>query len=512
MIQQCECKEAAYNNGMSTLPLVIHSVAQVRALDAHAIEQLPVAGYTLMTRAGEASLKVLRSEWPLTQRLLVLCGFGNNAGDGYVLARLAMAAGLRVHVMAVGEPSLLKGDAKQAWQDFQAAGGIAHPWHAQELAHAESSHDVIVDAILGTGLSRPLSDEVLACVTAINRARAPVMALDVPTGLNADTGQVMGAAVQAYLTLTFVGLKQGFYVGEGPNYVGKLLFADLEIPPTFAEQVGHVMQRMSDDLVRQALPRRRRTAHKTMQGHVLIVGSGPGMSGAVRLSGEACLRSGAGLVSVATRPEHVTALVTGRPELMCHGISSAAELQPLLERADVIAIGPGLGQDEWAQSLWSAVSVSNKPLVVDADALNLLARNPRQCPHWILTPHPGEAARLLKCSTSDIQAARQQAARHLAEQYGGVIVLKGACTLVQCAGEVPVVCDRGNPGMAVPGMGDVLTGIIAGIVAQCGDLQLAAQAGVLVHAQAGDLAALRLGERGLLASDLFAHLPKCVNS
>ncbi len=496
---------------MSQLPLVIHNVAQVRAIDRYAIDSLGIAGYTLMMRAAEAALLTIRAEWPRATRLLIVCGAGNNAGDGYVLARLARAVRLQVNVLAVADPQRLSGDARQAFDEYLAQGGAVQPWQTECL----SDCDVLVDALFGTGLSRPLDTATCAVVQAINACGRPVLSLDVPSGLNADTGAVMGAAVRAWRTITFVGLKQGFYLAAGPNHVGKLLFDDLEIPASVAEQVGHVATRLDNAVVQQSLPRRSRTSHKGQQGHVLIVGGGLGMPGAVRLTGEACLRAGSGLVTVATRPEHVGSLVSGRPELMCRGVMSAAELEPLLKNADVIAIGPGLGQDAWAMELFTSVMATDTPLIVDADALNLLAKQPAQRvqladKNWVLTPHPGEAARLLSTSTAHVQEARMQSVHDLLQHYGGVVVLKGAGTLVADAQQLPSLCDRGNPGMAAPGMGDVLTGIIAGVAAQCGDLLLAARTGVYVHAVAGDMAA-RHGERGLLASDLFVHIPSCVN-
>jgi ADP-dependent NAD(P)H-hydrate dehydratase / NAD(P)H-hydrate epimerase len=495
---------------MSALPIAIHSVAQVRAMDRYAIDTLGIRGYTLMTRAGEAALTALRSEWPRATRVLVICGAGNNAGDGYVLARLAMAVRLQVEVIALTDPEVLIGDARQAWQDFVAQSGVAQSWNPDML----SAVDVVVDAIFGTGLSRPLEERLCECVRAINAADRPILALDVPSGLDADTGAILGAAVRAHRTISFVGLKQGFYLADGPNHIGKLLFDDLEIPSTAAAQVERVATRLDNAIVHQALPRRSRTSHKGQQGHVLVVGGGLGMPGAVRLTGEACLRVGSGLVTVATRPEHVSSLVAGRPELMCRGVMSAAELAPLLQAADVVAIGPGLGQDAWAKQLFKAVIATDKPLIVDADALNLLAQQAAVREHspgnWVLTPHPGEAARLLSTNTAHIQGARLQAVHELGDHYGGTIVLKGAGTLVWNRDQQLALCDRGNPGMAAPGMGDVLTGIIAGIAAQCRDLSLAARAGVYVHAVAGDMAA-RHGERGILASDLFVHLPSCVN-
>jgi NAD(P)H-hydrate epimerase len=242
----------------------------------------------------------------------------------------------------------------------------------------------------------------------------------------------------------------------------------------------------------------------------LVIGGNIGMPGAARMAGEAALRAGAGLVTVATRSENVAAIVGPRPELMCRGIANAEELTALIARADVLALGPGLGQDEWAQMMFATALTSARRTVIDADALNLLARAPRKSPHWILTPHPGEAARLLNKTTADVQRDRLGAAREIAARYGGVVALKGAGTLVVSADHLPAICDRGNPGMASPGMGDVLTGVIAGVVAQSSDLAAAARVGVLVHALAGDMAARR-GERGLLATDLFVHIPTCVN-
>lgn len=491
------------------LPTVIHTAAQVRALDAYAIETLGVPGYTLMTRAGAAALRVLRERWPRAKRIAIVCGAGNNAGDGYVLARLARQAGLKITVIAVFDPGTLRGDARTAWQDFCAAGGQPIAW----LDSAIEQADVIVDAIFGTGLSRPLDDSMCKHVRAINAARAPVLSLDVPSGLEADTGRVLGAAVHAQCTVAFVGLKLGFYLGDGPDCTGELRFDGLDIAPLDA-RVEAAATRLTESWLSTVLPPRSRLAHKGSNGHVLVVGGGAGMAGAARLAGEACLRVGAGLVTVATRSDNVAAIVGGRPELIVRAVEVTSELPTLLERADVVAVGPGLGQGEWAQSMFDAVLAGDKPLVVDADALNLLASHPRRRDNWVLTPHPGEAGRLLGCSAVEVQQDRLRAARELAARYGGIAVLKGARSIAMRAGTPPAICDRGNPGMATAGMGDVLTGVIAGLAAQLQDLWTASQAGMLVHAMAGDLAAERMGahvERGLIASDLFAQLPLCVN-
>jgi len=494
---------------MQPLPTFIYRTADVRAADRYAIEVLGVPGYTLMTRAGEAALTALRGQWPLARRVLVLAGPGNNGGDGYVVARFGRAAGLDVTLSApAGLP--LAGDAARAAADWRAAGGAVLPWTPVLLERT----DLVVDALLGTGLARAVGAPLAEVIGAVNAAGRPVVALDVPSGLDSDTGQVQGVAVRATVTVTFVGLKPGFFLGAGPEHVGRLVCDDLDVGDAAFAGAAPALRRIQEGELRALLPRRARTAHKGVNGHVLLVGGGPGMPGAVRLAGEAALRASAGLVTVATWPAHAAALAAGRPELICLPTESAAQLAAALAAADVIAVGPGLGRTRWAEELLAAVFAAGKPLIVDADALNLLAARPSSCGHWCLTPHPGEAARLLGVEVAGVQADRLAAVHALATRYGGVAVLKGAGTLVAAGTAVPWVCERGNPGMAAAGMGDVLTGVIAAIAAQQPDplaaLGQAAAVGVLVHAQAGDLAA-RGGERGILASDLNAQLPACVN-
>ena len=491
---------------MSSLPVAVHTAAQVRALDRHAIDDLQIPSYTLMTRAGEAALGALRSCWPSAQRIAVVCGPGNNGGDGYVLARLAREQRLEVVAVGLHEPARLQGDARRAYDDFLAAGGTVGSWHADCLR----GMDVIVDAIFGVGLSRPVDGVAAEAIAAINHSDARVLALDIPSGLHADTGEILGDAVRAERTVTFLGLKLGFYLGEGPNCVGVVMFDALELPAQALAYVEATALRIDEPEVAELLPPRRRTAHKGQQGSVLVIGGNIGMPGAARMAGEAALRAGAGLVTIATRNENVAAIVGARPELMCRGVNSAEELTALIARADVLALGPGLGQDEWAQTMFETALAKDRRVVVDADALSLLAQSPRKNAHWILTPHPGEAARLIGKTTAEVQHDRLGAAREIAARYGGTVVLKGAGTLVFSEEGLPAICDRGNPGMASAGMGDVLTGVIAGIVAQKAELAAAARVGVLVHALAGDMAARR-GERGLLATDLLAYLPTCVN-
>lgn len=491
---------------MPALPLELYTAAQLRALDRHAIETGHIPASTLMNRAGAAALRALRAAWPTARRIAVICGGGNNGGDGYVLARLARAAGLDVAVASSSEPARLRGEAQSACAECRAAGVSITPFDSRSLAAAE----VVVDAMFGIGLDRPLDEASCAIVAAVNASALPVLAVDLPSGLHADTGAVMGAAVQATRTITFIGLKVGCFLGAGPQVTGSLEYDSLETPAPPPGLLTPVAQRLDPSLIARVLPRRRRTAHKGDFGHVLIVGGGTGMAGAARLCGEACLRSGAGLVTVATRAAHALAISAARPELMCHGVEQAQALRALIERADVVAIGPGLGRDDWARAMLGVVLESAKALVLDADALNLLAEKPRQREDWILTPHPGEAARLLAVEAAVIQGDRLAALARLTERYGGVVVLKGAGTLVGSAGHIPALCDRGNPGMATAGMGDVLTGTIAALRAQTRNPWDAARVGVLAHALAGDAAAQN-GERGLIASDVISRLSACLN-
>jgi NAD(P)H-hydrate epimerase len=310
--------------------------------------------------------------------------------------------------------------------------------------------------------------------------------------------------------VTFVGLKAGLFLQDGVMCRGALEFADLGIAASLRETQPPLYRRIDDALLAAALPRRRRDAHKGDFGHLLIVGGGPGMPGAVRLCGEAALRCGAGKVSVATHPEHAVQIVTARPELMCHGIRTAEALAALVGQATTLVLGPGLGQDDWGREMYAASMAAERPTVLDADALNLLARDPQRRDDWVLTPHPGEAGRLLGSDGGSVQQDRPGALKALHARYGGTVVLKGAGTLLTAGGQSPFLCSSGNPGMASPGMGDVLAGVIGALLAQGLAAEQAAAAAVEVHARAGDLAA-QSGERGLLASDLLACLRQVIN-
>jgi hydroxyethylthiazole kinase-like uncharacterized protein yjeF len=491
-------------------PTAIYSAAQVRALDAWEIEKRQVPSFTLMTRAAEGALKILRARWPEARRVAVVSGAGNNGGDGYVLATLAKAAGLEALVLAATPPERLQGDARRAQAEWLAVGGAAHPFAADAL----SGCDVIVDGLLGIGLAGPPRPESRAVIRAINAARRPVLALDVPSGLDAETGAVHEAAVRADVTVCFVAFKSGLYLGAGPEHAGVVLLEDLGVVAPPLPQFAPLLRRIDEAEIAQHLPRRQRESHKGSHGRVVIIGGGMGMPGALRLAGEAAMRVGAGLVTVGGIPENLVAVTATRPELIYLPLTSSSNLEEALRGASVVAIGPGLGRGEWAQRLWTQVmKLEGIPVVMDADALNLLALSPVKLPpDWVLTPHPGEAARLLGRDTAAIQADRVGAVRELHQRYGAITVLKGAGTLVASGadGTDLSICERGNPGMATAGMGDVLTGVIAGLIAQLGDSDRAARLGVLIHALAGDSAA-QGGQRGLIASDVIGELRGWVN-
>jgi len=491
-------------------PTAIYSAAQVRALDAYEIEKRRVPGFTLMTRAADAALKILMARWPQARRIAVVCGAGNNGGDGYVLARLARAAGLEALVFAAAPPDKLTGDARRAQEEWLATGGSAHPFAADAL----SGSDLIVDALLGIGLTGALRPDALAVIRAINAAKRPVLALDIPSGVDADSGAVREAAVRAEITVTFVGFKSGLFLGAGAEHAGVVMLDDLGVVAPALPKFSPLMRRIDESEIAATLPRRPRESHKGSHGRLLIIGGGQGMPGALRLAGEAALRVGAGLVRVAGAVDNLAPVTSTRPELIYLPVSSITSLDEPMRATGVLAIGPGLGTGDWAQRLWMAALSAGVPTVADADALNILASSPVKLPtDWVITPHPGEAARLLGVDAAAVQGDRLGAVRELHSRYGAVTVLKGAGTLVAsgAAGAAEIaICERGNPGMATAGMGDVLTGVIAGLRAQCGDSAQAARIGVLVHALAGDSAA-QGGQRGLIASDVIAELRGWVN-
>ncbi|WP_431025755.1 NAD(P)H-hydrate dehydratase [Halomonas sp. H5] len=490
----------------------LYLAEQVRELDRRTIAA-GTEGFALMRAAAQAAYSVLRARWPEARRLSVLCGAGNNAGDGYVMAALAAEEGLAVQLLALRPVERLTGDAAKAAKaaELAATSGVTlTPWSAEVSLEGE----VIVDALLGTGLSGEVREPFLSAIARINAAERPVLAVDIPSGLCADSGAVLGAAVAASATVTFIGDKLGLHTGAGPARVGELRLKTLGVDAeTYADLVP-AARILTEALIGEALPPRPRDAHKGDFGHLLVIGGAPGFGGAALLAAEAAARLGAGKVSLATAPEHITASLVRCPEVMVHGVRGAPEAAPLLEAADAIVVGPGLGQGPWGQGLLQAALGAGKPLVADADALNLLARGRIEArpPAWILTPHPGEAARLLGGDTASVQADRAGSLRQLASRFAAVVLLKGAGSLVGEDDGAPLaLCPYGNPGMASGGMGDVLSGILGALLAQGLAPRLAAEAGMLLHARAADLAAQAEGERGLLAGDLASYARRLAN-
>ena len=478
-----------------------HTVAlydnqSLRDVEATAASALG-SSFALMERAGLAAWRHALARWPQAQRLVVICGTGNNGGDGYVLALHALRSGRDVHVVRLAQPRTEP--ARQACVEFEAAGG-----QCCDFSGGLPVADLILDALFGTGLAQAPDPESCRLINAMNASTAPVFALDVPSGVDADTGHVPGVAVCANSTLQFIASHRGLLTGASLDCCGQLDVASLEVDlaPVAASALALHVDALADWLKPRA-----RDSHKGINGHVLCVGGDHGSGGAVALCAQAALRSGAGLVSVATRTEHVAALLARQPEAMVAGIENPDAVSMLLRRAVVVAIGPGLGVGAWGAALWSVASTSGKALIVDADALNLLAK--QRCelpPESILTPHPGETGRLLGVETSVVQADRFTAAQQVAEHYGCVVVLKGAGTIVAAPDRTPCAIAAGNPGMAVGGMGDLLTGVIAALRAQRMGAFAAACCGALLHSVAGDKAASEGGERGLLPSDLLPHL------
>ncbi|MBU0806844.1 MAG: NAD(P)H-hydrate dehydratase [Gammaproteobacteria bacterium] len=478
------------------LPLPLFSAAQVRELDARLIAA-GTSGFELMSRAAHAIWRALRRRWPDAGVLTVLAGRGNNAGDGYLVAALALRAGWQVHVLAVGDPAQLQGDAARARDQALAAGVSIKLWEKRAELRG-----VVLDALLGTGLQGAVREPYAQVIRLLNASGLPVLAVDIPSGLCADTGQALGEAVRAGLTVTLIGLKLGLFTGQSADFRGALQFDDLQADPALVAAQAFTVQR----LVPISLPHlaaRSPLVHKGQLGHVLVVGGDRGFAGAGLLAAQSALRAGAGLVSLATRGEHVPAAQARLPEVMAAGVASANQLMALGANASVWVVGPGLGQGAWGRSLLSAAAASDAVQIWDADALNLLAQAVVQLPAGVvLTPHPGEAARLLCISSAEVQADRPAAARALAQRYQAVCVLKGAGTLIAAPDGGLWLCDRGHPAMAGAGLGDVLAGFIGALLAQGLAALPAAQLAVYLHACAGERLALQ--GRGLAASDLCA--------
>ncbi|SDU19421.1 NAD(P)H-hydrate dehydratase [Halopseudomonas salegens] len=490
-------------------PAALYSAAATRELDAALIAG-GISGLELMRRAADALWQALQARWPRAGVLTVFCGAGNNAGDGYLLAHQALAAGWEVSIYYLADPQRLQGDAATAWQRAAGAGIRIQAW-----APGQPLEGVLVDALLGTGITGEVRANVAAAIAAINASNLPVVAVDLPSGLDADTGRIGGIAVKAQLTVTFIAAKLGLLTAQGPDHCGELVFAPLaELPIETPAALARILDLPA--LLAQRPPRAR-SAHKGQFGHLLLLGGDQGMGGAIMLAAETALRSGAGRVSVLTRAEHVPALLARCPEVMVKAVTEAHQASELLARANALVIGPGLGQSTWSHSLLEQALSAGLPQILDADALNLIAADPglavKLDSRTLMTPHPAEAARLLGCTTAEVQDDRPAAVHALAQQYSCQVVLKGVGSLTTGLPSAPGVlglCRAGNPGMATAGMGDVLSGVCGALLAQGLPPATALQLAVLVHARAGDMAAEQ-GQWGLLASDLIMPVRRLLN-
>jgi NAD(P)H-hydrate epimerase len=464
---------------------------QVRELDQRAIAA-GISGFTLMQRAGTAACRNLRMLYPRARRITVVCGAGNNGGDGYIVAAEALKGGLEVRLLQVSGPA--SEVARQAADSWEQAGGVSTAFDPAGLADS----DLIVDALLGTGLGRPVRDAYEQAVRAINDHPAPVIALDIPSGLHADTGAIMGIAVRAELTLTFIARKTGLYTGAGREVSGRILFDSLDAPDFIYADMPADACETSVRQCQSWLPRRAADAHKGSSGSLLVVGGDLSMSGAVGLAGRTAYATGTGLVRVATRPENICQVTGMQPELLVDGVAQASELLTIIGKVNAQLLGPGLGTSAWSRALFETCLEHGNVAVLDADGLNLLAEEPVRRVHWILTPHPGEAARLLGTAVVDIQRDRVGAAKEIVAHYGGVCVLKGSGTIVAAEGSIPRLCTGGGPALATAGSGDVLAGLIASLIVQGMQPWYAAVAGVTLHARAGEVTAAA----GMFASEL----------
>lgn len=487
----------------------IYKAAQSRQLDIAAREELAISGYALMCRAGHAAFDFLGQRWPNAKRLLIVCGAGNNGGDGWVLARLAHCAGITVTVVSAVDPSRLHGEAAEA---FAAAAQAKVPW-VDNTARVEDKADVVVDALLGTGAKGAPRPDVAALIARINQSGSHVLALDIPSGVAADANEAPQLAVRATATMAFINWKPAHWTGPGRALCGERVLASLGVGEASYDRCEACAQLLTVQRL-PAMPARSVLAHKGDFGHVVAIGGDHGAGGAIILAARAAQRSGAGLVSVATRPAHVPAMLATAPEVMAHGIDVPAHVLPLISHKHTLLIGPGLGQGAWGQAMLQRVLQAQRTTVMDADALNLVARwgveRLRVLPGCVISPHPGEAARLLGCSVVEIESDRLGAARRLHELSGAVVVLKGAGTIVDDGVDV-MVCGHGNPGMATGGMGDVLSGIIAALLAQGMPLAESARLAVAVHSAAADRLVEKYGERGLAASDVIPVVRELLN-
>jgi ADP-dependent NAD(P)H-hydrate dehydratase / NAD(P)H-hydrate epimerase len=509
------------------------NASESRELDRLSQEKYGVASYAVMTRAGEAVAAAALRRWPDMRRdgALVVAGKGNNGGDGMVAARALLTEHVPVRAVLLAHASDLKGDAARAHSDFVKAGGTVIEVDDQaELGAAMGQRvSVVIDALFGTGLNAEVRGLPRLAIDAINRAGdagAHVVAVDIASGVNSDTGAVMGAAVRAALSVTFGFAKFGHVSYPGAEFCGEIEIAEIGFAPAAIDEIAPRGRFLDAAEIRPLVPSRAQNSHKGNYGHVMVIAGSRGKSGAAILAARGALRTGAGLVTAAI-PEPIAAIVAaGQAEMMTEPVAdrdghfdgnhAPKVLARLVEGKDALVVGPGIGQNDDTRAMleWLIAegAAPNRPMLIDADGLNVVAQIgvaalKRAGGPVVITPHPGEAARLLGSTTGAINADRISAARRLSEMSGAGVLLKGARTVIAGAGGEIRVNGSGNPGMATPGMGDVLSGIVGALLGQ-GMAPIDALAfGAFIHGWAADRLARRVGPIGYLAGDLAEELP-----
>lgn len=512
---------------MQNLPDKLYTVNSVVQIEQIVINQYGIPAYELMKRAGKAVFEIISTNYSDCKNILIVCGAGNNAGDGYVVARLAQQSGFNVQVFSLIDPALLKAEALSAYKEWISEGS-----NALLITNVDSvlldNTDLVIDALLGTGLAREVKAEWAQCINAINDMSVPVISVDIPSGLLADTGVISGVAIKADVTVSFIGLKQGLFTAQAKDVCGEIMFHDLGLPDNVYRAVSN-SAKLIDDLITTLLPKRMESSHKGKFGHALIVGGNTGMPGAVILAARAALRTGAGLVTIVTVPLHLEAICSAVPEAMVRVCDTEAIddvfSNDFINSVTHVAVGMGLGQDTWSLVVLKKCIKLNKPMLIDADALNLIAKQGIQYFEFsktsaiVITPHPGEASRLLTIDGGavavNIQEDRFNAIEKLHKLFNRInantVVLKGSGTII-FDGEIMKICQKGSSAMAVPGMGDVLSGILVSLLAQDNaktnsSISKNAELAVYLHALAADVAS-KNKTRGLLASDVIETLPE----
>lgn len=488
---------------------------QMRAFDRRAIDVCSVPSLVLMENAGRGATELIVRRFPAGERFLVLCGTGNNGGDGFVVARQLLVRGRETRVQLVGRLDVLSGDARSNALAFLGLGGsIEEVSTVRQISAALGAAEVVVDALFGTGLSRPIEGLEREVIDVVNRADKRVFALDVPSGLDADSGSVLGAALRADATCTFGHLKWGLLEPRARPLVGELSVVDIGVPASLYVAVGHDGEVTEQRDVKELLARRPEPQHKGEAGKVLIVAGGPGTLGAARLCAHGAHRAGAGLVKVATFAPARQALDETTWETMTAELEgdAAASLDPLLAWADAVVVGPGFGLGEASAHVTRYLLAHARcPVVLDADGLTHVQghwEGLRQNSAVLITPHAGEAARLLGTSTDAVQADRRGAVQQLFERTGATVLLKGERTLI--SGPVPglpvAINTSGNAALAVGGSGDVLSGVLGALCCHLSPRD-AAIVGAFVHGRAAELATGSAARRGVLAREIGDQVP-----